>query len=314
MNQAPLVLVDGSSYLFRAFHALPMLTTSNGLPTGAVKGVLSMLKSLRKQYPNSPFAVVFDAKGSTFRKAIYAKYKANRQSMPNDLRLQIEPLHQSVIALGFPLLCIKGVEADDVIGTLASISAAPNRQVVISTSDKDMAQLVNKDVTLINTMTSSSMNIDGVKKKFGVAPERIIDYLALIGDSSDNIPGVPGIGPKTTTNLLIGVNGGLKELYEQLDIVPNLPIRGAKTIRAKLEQHKKMAFLSYQLATIKVDVPLDLRVEDLYLIEPDFEKLLDLYKLLEFKSWFDEIQRNAKCMQLKTSTEPTIRSYRHGLL
>ena len=301
MSQAPLVLVDGSSYLYRAFHALPPLTTSKGLPTGAVKGVLNMLKSLRKQYPGSPFAVVFDAKGGTFRDDMYAEYKANRPSMPDDMRVQIEPLHQSVIALGFPLLCVEGVEADDVIGTLARSSAAANRPVVISTGDKDMAQLVDGHITLVNTMTGSSMDIDGVKEKFGVAPEQIIDYLALMGDSSDNIPGVPGIGPKTASGLLVGVNGGIKELYEQLDIVPTLPIRGAKTLPAKLEEHKEMAFLSYQLATIKCDVPLDVGLDDLHLIEPDREKLLELYTLLEFKSWIDEIQRDAKRVELKAA-------------
>ncbi|WP_458723330.1 DNA polymerase I [Pseudomonas brenneri] len=303
MSQAPLVLVDGSSYLYRAFHALPPLTTSQGLPTGAVKGVLNMLKSLRKQYPGSPFAVVFDAKGGTFRDDMYAEYKANRPSMPDDMRVQIEPLHQSVIALGFPLLCVEGVEADDVIGTLARSSAAADRPVVISTGDKDMAQLVDGHITLVNTMTGSAMDIDGVKEKFGVAPEQIIDYLALMGDSSDNIPGVPGIGPKTASGLLVGVNGGLKELYEQLDIVPTLPIRGAKTLPAKLEEHKEMAFLSYQLATIKVDVPLDVGLEDLHLIEPDREKLLELYTLLEFKSWIDEIQRDAKRVELKAAAD-----------
>lgn len=294
MSQAPLVLVDGSSYLYRAFHALPPLTTSKGLPTGAVKGVLNMLKSLRKQYPDSPFAVVFDAKGGTFRDDMYAEYKANRPSMPDDMRVQIEPLHQSVIALGFPLLCVEGVEADDVIGTLARSSAAADRPVVISTGDKDMAQLVDGHITLVNTMTGSAMDVEGVKEKFGVAPEQIIDYLALMGDSSDNIPGVPGIGPKTASGLLVGVNGGLKELYEQLDIVPTLPIRGAKTLPAKLEEHKEMAFLSYQLATIKIDVPLEVGLDDLHLIEPDREKLLELYTLLEFRSWFDEVQRDAK--------------------
>jgi DNA polymerase-1 len=306
MSQAPLVLVDGSSYLYRAFHALPPLTTSKGLPTGAVKGVLNMLKSLRKQYPNSPFAVVFDAKGGTFRDELYAEYKANRASMPDDMRVQIEPLHQSVIALGFPLLCVEGVEADDVIGTLARSSAAADRPVVISTGDKDMAQLVDGHITLVNTMTGSAMDVEGVKEKFGVAPEQIIDYLALMGDSSDNIPGVPGIGPKTASGLLVGVNGGLKELYEQLDIVPTLPIRGAKTLVAKLEEHKESAFLSYQLATIKIDVPLDVGLDDLHLIEPDREKLLELYTLLEFKSWIDEIQRDAKRVELSAAPSAAV--------
>ncbi|MGY1451003.1 DNA polymerase I [Pseudomonas chlororaphis] len=305
MSQAPLVLVDGSSYLYRAFHALPPLTTSKGMPTGAVKGVLNMLKSLRKQYPDSPFAVVFDAKGGTFRDDMYAAYKANRPSMPDDMRVQIEPLHASVIALGFPLLCVEGVEADDVIGTLARSSAAADRPVVISTGDKDMAQLVDGHITLVNTMSGSSMDVEGVKEKFGVAPEQIIDYLALMGDSSDNIPGVPGIGPKTASGLLVGVNGGLNELYAQLDIVPSLPIRGAKTLPAKLEEHKEMAFLSYQLATIKVDVPLDIGLDDLHLGEPDRDKLVELYSLLEFKSWLDELQRDAKRLELSVAaSEP----------
>lgn len=294
MSQAPLVLVDGSSYLYRAFHALPPLTTSKGLPTGAVKGVLNMLKSLRKQYPDSPFAVVFDAKGGTFRDDMYAEYKANRPSMPDDMRVQIEPLHASVIALGFPLLCVEGVEADDVIGTLARSSAAADRPVVISTGDKDMAQLVDGHITLVNTMTGSTLDVEGVKEKFGVSPEQIIDYLALMGDSSDNIPGVPGIGPKTASGLLVGVNGGLVELYEQLDIVPTLPIRGAKNLPAKLEEHREMAFLSYQLATIKIDVPLDIGLDDLHLKEPDCEKLIELYTELEFKSWIAEVERDAK--------------------
>ncbi|CAI8701092.1 DNA polymerase I [Pseudomonas chlororaphis] len=305
MSQAPLVLVDGSSYLYRAFHALPPLTTSKGMPTGAVKGVLNMLKSLRKQYPDSPFAVVFDAKGGTFRDDMYAQYKANRPSMPDDMRVQIEPLHASVIALGFPLLCVEGVEADDVIGTLARSSAAADRPVVISTGDKDMAQLVDGHITLVNTMSGSSMDVEGVKEKFGVAPEQIIDYLALMGDSSDNIPGVPGIGPKTASGLLVGVNGGLNELYAQLDIVPSLPIRGAKTLPAKLAEHKEMAFLSYQLATIKVDVPLDIGLDDLHLGEPDRDKLLELYSMLEFKSWLDELQRDAKRLELSVAaSEP----------
>lgn len=286
--------MDGSSYLYRAFHALPPLTTSKGLPTGAVKGVLNMLKSLRKQYPDSPFAVVFDAKGGTFRDDMYAEYKANRPSMPDDMRVQIEPLHASVKALGFPLLCVDNVEADDVIGTLARSSAAADRPVVISTGDKDMAQLVDGHITLVNTMTGSALDVAGVKEKFGVAPEQIIDYLALMGDSSDNIPGVPGIGPKTASGLLVGVNGGLVELYAQLDIVPTLPIRGAKTLVAKLEEHKEMAFLSYQLATIKIDVPLDIGLDDLKMGPPDHDKLAELYTLLEFKSWFEDNQRDAK--------------------
>ncbi|HHJ1303150.1 TPA: DNA polymerase I [Pseudomonas putida] len=293
MSQAPLVLVDGSSYLYRAFHALPPLTTSKGMPTGAVKGVLNMLKSLRKQYPDSLFAVVFDAKGGTFRDAMFAEYKANRPSMPDDLRVQIEPLHASVKALGYPLLCVEGVEADDVIGTLARSSAALGRPVIISTGDKDMAQLVDGHITLVNTMTGSVLDVAGVHEKFGVGPEHIIDFLALMGDKVDNIPGVPGVGEKTAVGLLTGIGGGLSDLYANLDKVPALAIRGAKTLPAKLEEHRDAAFLSYELATIKVDVPLDVEVEALVCGEPDREALLALYTEMEFKSWVAELQRDA---------------------
>ncbi|WP_369958473.1 DNA polymerase I [Pseudomonas benzenivorans] len=291
---APLVLVDGSSYLYRAFHALPPLTTSKGLPTGAVKGVLNMLKSLRKQYPDSPFAVVFDAKGGTFRDELYAEYKANRPSMPDELRVQVEPLHASVRALGLPLLCVEGVEADDVIGTLARQGAGEGRDVVISTGDKDMAQLVCPHVTLVNTMTGSVYDVDGVKEKFGVGPELIIDYLALMGDKVDNIPGVPGVGEKTALGLLVGLGGGLDVLYANLDKVPELPIRGAKTLPAKLAEHREMAYLSYELATIKLDVPLNIEIDALQPGEPDRAALLELYAELEFKSWLDELQRQDK--------------------
>ncbi|OWQ37198.1 DNA polymerase I [Pseudomonas sp. DrBHI1] len=293
MSQAPLVLVDGSSYLYRAFHALPPLTTSKGMPTGAVKGVLNMLKSLRKQYPDSLFAVVFDAKGGTFRDAMFAEYKANRPSMPDDLRVQVEPLHASVRALGYPLLCVEGVEADDVIGTLARSSAAAGRPVIISTGDKDMAQLVDGHVTLVNTMTGSVLDIAGVHEKFGVGPEHIIDFLALMGDKVDNIPGVPGVGEKTAVGLLTGIGGGLRDLYDNLDKVPALTIRGAKTLPAKLEEHRDAAFLSYELATIKCDVELDVEVDALVCGEPDREALLALYTEMEFKSWVAEVQRSA---------------------
>ncbi|MFK0312413.1 DNA polymerase I [Pseudomonas sp. NPDC090233] len=293
MSQAPLVLVDGSSYLYRAFHALPPLTTSKGMPTGAVKGVLNMLKSLRKQYPDSLFAVVFDAKGGTFRDAMFAEYKANRPSMPDDLRVQVEPLHASVKALGYPLLCVEGVEADDVIGTLARSSAAQGRPVIISTGDKDMAQLVDGHVTLVNTMTGSVLDVAGVHEKFGVGPEHIIDFLALMGDKVDNIPGVPGVGEKTAVGLLTGIGGGLSDLYANLDKVPTLAIRGAKTLPAKLEEHRDAAFMSYELATIKCDVPLDVEVDALVCGEPDREALMALYTEMEFKSWIADVQRDA---------------------
>ncbi|SDU37330.1 DNA polymerase I [Halopseudomonas salegens] len=313
-DHAPLILVDGSSYLYRAFHALPPLTTSSGQPTGAVKGVLNMLKSLRKQYPKSPFAVVFDAKGPTFRDELFAEYKAQRPPMPDELRSQVEPLHASVRALGLPLLCIEGVEADDVIGTLARQSAAAGREVVISTGDKDMAQLVDAHITLVNTMTGTVMDIQGVHDKFGLGPELIIDYLALMGDKVDNIPGVPGVGEKTALGLLTGIGGGLDVLYANLEHVRELPIRGAKKLPEKLLEHKDMAYLSYELATIKIDVPLEVKVDELEPQAPDREALLTLYRELEFKTWLDELlraqrseeagdERNAKGATLEESSE-----------
>ena len=293
MSLTPLVLVDGSSYLYRAFHALPPLTTSKGLPTGAVKGVLNMLKSLRKQYPHSPFAVVFDAKGPTFRDELFAEYKSHRPPMPDELRVQIEPLHACVRGLGYPLLCIDGVEADDVIGTLARQSAAQGRPVIISTGDKDMAQLVCPLVTLVNTMTGSVYDIEGVKAKFGVGPELIIDYLALMGDKADNIPGVAGVGEKTALGLLVGVGGGLDVLYANLDKVPELPIRGARTLPAKLLEQREMAYLSYELATIKLDVPLDIAIDSLHMGPVDVAALTAVYRELEFRSWLDALSRAA---------------------
>ena len=293
MSQAPLVLVDGSSYLYRAFHALPPLTTSNGLPTGAVKGVLNMLLSLRKQYPDSPFAVVFDAKGPTFRDELFEHYKSHRPPMPDDLRVQVEPLHACVRALGLPLLCVEGVEADDVIGTLARHCAGLGRDVVISTGDKDMAQLVCPHVCLVNTMTGSVYDVEGVKTKFGVGPELIIDYLALMGDKVDNIPGVPGVGEKTAQGLLNGIAGGLDGLYANLDQVAGLPIRGAKTLGAKLAEHREAAYLSYQLATIKIDVALDVDISALQPEAPQREALIELYRQLEFRNWLDALLREA---------------------
>lgn len=291
---APLILVDGSSYLYRAFHALPPLATSNGMPTGAVKGVLNMLLSLRKQYPDSPFAVVFDAKGPTFRDALFDEYKSQRPPMPDDLRVQIEPLHASVRALGLPLLCIEGVEADDVIGTLARQSAAQGQPVVISTGDKDMAQLVDEHITLVNTMNGSVLDQASVVEKFGVGPELIIDYLALMGDKSDNIPGVPGVGEKTAVGLLTGLNGGMDVIYANLDKIPDLPIRGSKKLPERLLEHKEIAYLSQQLATIKLDVELDLDASQLTPTQPDRDALIELYRTLEFKAWLDELLREAK--------------------
>ena len=292
MSQAPLVLVDGSSYLYRAFHALPPLMTSAGLPTGAVKGVLNMLRSLRKQYPDSVITVIFDAKGPTFRDALFTEYKAQRPPMPDDLRVQIEPLHDCVKALGFPFLCVEGVEADDVIGTLAYSSSLAESPVVISTGDKDMAQLVNDHVSLVNTMYNTTLDIDGVADKFGIGPELIIDYLALMGDKSDNIPGVPGVGEKTALGLLVGL-GDMDAIYNNIDQVATLPIRGAKTLGKKLLDNREMAYLSRELATIKLDVALDLNIDEMQMQPPQDDILMELYERLEFKSWQDEIRRRS---------------------
>ena len=307
MSQAPLVLVDGSSYLYRAFHALPPLMTSAGLPTGAVKGVLNMLRSLRKQYPESVITVIFDAKGPTFRDALFTEYKAQRPSMPDDLRVQIEPLHECVKAMGFPFLCVEGVEADDVIGTLARSSTLAERPVVISTGDKDMAQLVNGHVTLVNTMYNTTLDSDGVVEKFGIGPELIIDYLALMGDKSDNIPGVPGVGEKTALGLLVGL-GDMDAIYANLDKVATLPIRGAKTLGAKLLDNRDMAYLSRQLATIKTDVELELNIDDMHMQDPQDEILMELYQRLEFKSWQDEIRRRSAAAPSSPKPKQTVSS------
>ena len=283
-----LILVDGSSYLFRAFHALPPLTNSKGLNTGAAKGVIGMLKRLQADNPNDQLVVIFDAKGPTFRNEIYSDYKANRPPMPEELREQIEPIHNVIRAMGLPLISISGVEADDVIGTLSEMATAEKRPVLISTGDKDMAQLVNDYVTLVNTMTQVVLDRDGVIEKFGVPPELIIDLLALMGDSVDNIPGVAGVGEKTALALLQNL-GGISDIYAQLDRVAELPIRGAKSLGEKLSASKEMAELSYVLATIKTDCELALSESDLRSASPDTDRLIELYHDLEFKSWLDEL-------------------------
>lgn len=287
-EQKPVVLVDGSSYLYRAFHALPPLTTSSGQPTGAVRGVASMLRKLLADYQPEQMAVVFDAKGKTFRDELFEQYKAQRPPMPDELREQVEPLYALIRAMGLPLIVEEGVEADDVIGTLARQAAANGQPVVISTGDKDMAQLVDERITLVNTMTGTVLDPEGVVEKFGVGPDLIIDLLALMGDKVDNIPGVPGVGEKTALGLLQGI-GSLETLYERLDKVPELSIRGAKTLPKKLEEHREQAFLSYQLATIKVDCVLNETLEDLRLGEPDTQALISQYRDLEFKGWLAEL-------------------------
>ncbi len=283
-----LVLVDGSSYLFRAFHALPLLTNSDGRYTNAIKGVISMIKRLQKDYPDAQLVVVFDAKGKTFRNDIYADYKAHRPPMPDELREQIEPIHNIIRAMGLPLLIIDGVEADDVIGTLAAQAEASNSKVIVSTGDKDMAQLVDEHVSLINTMTNTFMDVDGVKEKFGVPPEHIIDYLALMGDKVDNIPGVPKVGEKTAVGLVAGL-GSLEDIYANLDQVKTLSFRGAKTLAPKLEEHKEQAFLSKTLATIKCDVELEQPLGELQSSDANTDTLLTLYRTYEFKGWIAEL-------------------------
>lgn len=288
----PLVLVDGSSYLYRAFHAFPPLTNSAGEPTGAMYGVLNMLKSLISQVQPSHIAVVFDAKGKTFRDEMFEQYKSHRPPMPDDLRKQIQPLHDIIHALGIPLLVIEGVEADDVIGTLAVTASKANQKVLISTGDKDMAQLVDDNIMLINTMNNTLLDRDAVIEKYGIPPELIIDYLALMGDSADNIPGVAGVGEKTALGLLQGI-GSMAEIYANLDKVAELPIRGAKKLGDKLLAEKEMADLSYRLATIKTDVVLDITPEQLTLGASNNDQLTEYFGRYEFKRWLNEVMNGA---------------------
>lgn len=293
----PLILVDGSSYLYRAYHAFPPLTNSAGEPTGAMYGVLNMLRSLILHYHPTHAAVVFDAKGKTFRDELFEHYKSHRPPMPDDLRAQIEPLHAMVKAMGLPLLAVSGVEADDVIGTLAREAEKAGRPVLISTGDKDMAQLVTPGITLINTMTNTILGPEEVVAKYGVPPELIIDFLALMGDSSDNIPGVPGVGEKTAQALLQGL-GGLDTLYAESDKIAGLTFRGAKTMAGKLADNKEVAYLSYQLATIKTDVELELTCDQLEVQEPAAEELLGLFRKYEFKRWTTDVEAG-KWLQAK---------------
>tara|TARA_B110000090_G_scaffold158436_1_gene174482 strand:- start:2405 stop:5152 length:2748 start_codon:yes stop_codon:yes gene_type:complete len=277
-----LILVDGSSYLFRAFHALPPLTNSKQQDTGAVKGVINMIRSLMKNYEDSNIAIVFDAKGKTFRSKIYTEYKANRPPMPDELRSQIQPIHQIIEAMGLPLLIISDVEADDVIGTLSGQATEAGISTLISTGDKDLAQLVNDKVTLINTMTNELLNNESVVAKFGVAPNRIIDYLALMGDKSDNIPGVPGVGPKTAVKWLL-------EYGSMEGVIKNAEAIGGK-VGEKLRDNIDLLRLSYELATIKMDVVLDVKIPELVAGQADKQKLHELFSEMEFKSWIKELE------------------------
>ncbi|EML1937001.1 DNA polymerase I [Providencia stuartii] len=308
----PLILVDGSSYLYRAYHAFPPLTNSAGEPTGAMYGVLNMLRSLIMQYQPSHVAVVFDAKGKTFRDELFESYKSHRPPMPDDLREQIAPLHEMVEAMGLPLLVVSGVEADDVIGTLARQASQKGIPVLISTGDKDMAQLVEPNITLINTMTNTILGPQEVVDKYGVPPELIIDFLALMGDSSDNIPGVPGVGEKTALALLQGI-GSLEKIYDSLDEIAALGFRGSKTLAPKMEENREVAFLSYQLATIKTDVELDKSCEELAITKPNAEKLHQLFSRYEFKRWLADVEngtwmegKSAKSSAAASKTEKKI--------
>lgn len=276
-----LVLVDGSSYLYRAFHALPPLTNSEGAPTGAVKGVVAMLKRLLATHNPGRVAVVFDAKGDTFRNEMYAEYKANRPPMPDELRAQVGPLHSLIRALGLPLIIESGVEADDVIGTLAHQGAEAGYRVIISSSDKDLAQLVNDQVCVVNTMDNVTLDRDGVLAKFGVPPERIIDYLTLVGDKVDNVPGVDKCGPKTALKWLAA--------YDSLDgVMANASEIGGK-VGENLRAALPMLPLSRDLVTIRCDLALAETLDDLVPAAPDNEALINLYRALEFKSWLEAL-------------------------
>ena len=293
-KQDPIILVDGSSYLYRAYHALPPLTTSKNQPTGAIKGVISMIKKILIDHPESPLAVVFDAKGKTFRHDMYSEYKANRPPMPEDLVQQIEPIHQIITLMGIKLIMIPGVEADDVIGTLAEQARQKRLDTVISTGDKDMTQLVCKNVSVVNTMSGELLNESGVLKKFGVEPKYITDYLALIGDKSDNVPGVEKVGPKTAVKWLdeFGDIDGIKSNAESIGG------KVGENLRASLETLD----LAHQLVKIKTDVELDLGIEDLKVGEPNSKELSKIYKELEFNAWLQEVpQRQATSPKINKS-------------
>ena len=298
----PFILVDGSSYLFRAFHGLPPLTNSKGQDTGAIYGVINMLRSLIRQYNPTHMAVVFDAKGKTFRDDMYKEYKANRPPMPEELRSQIAPLHDIIRAMGLPIIVEEGVEADDVIGTLSRQATEKGIDTLISTGDKDMAQLVNEHVTLINTMNNQIMTTEGVKENFGIPPELVIDFLALKGDKVDNIPGVPGVGDKSAQALLNGI-GGIKDIYENLDAIAGLSFRGSKTMADKMREYEEQARLSYDLATIKLDVEMDFQPETLVPSEADNTKLAALFAEYEFKRWFSEVSSESAAEESATSAE-----------
>lgn len=302
-SNSPLILVDGSSYLYRAFHASERanLRTKDGRPTGAIRLMTNMLRTLIRRYSDSPIVMVFDAKGKNFRHEMHSEYKATRKAMPDDLRTQIQPIHQIVHALGFPTLIIDGVEADDVIGTLARRATESQRNTLISTGDKDMAQLVNEHVTLLDTMKETFTDVAGVKEKFGVPPELIIDFLALMGDSSDNIPGMVGVGEKTALSLLNGI-GSIDEIANRLDEVPALGFRGSKNFAEKFAEHKEVVMLSRELATIKTDVELAIDLDALTPPQPDNAALFELYTEFEFNALIKELESTGSQPQAAAET------------
>lgn len=285
-EKKPLILVDGSSYLYRAFHAMPALTNSKNFPTGAIYGMVNMLRRLLNDYEPEHVVVVFDAKGRTFRDDIYAEYKANRKEMPPELVKQVEPIHRVIKAMGFPILMIEGVEADDVIGTLALQATKAKVDALISTGDKDLAQLVNEHVTLVNTMTNTVMDVEGVKEKFGVLPKQIVDYLTLVGDTSDNVPGVPQVGPKTAAKWLQEYNS-LDELIKHADKI------GGK-VGDNFRQALSQIPMTKELVTIKCDVDLPVSFEALSIQPADKTILLEIFKEMEFKTWLAEILEESK--------------------
>src|SRR3990167_4159949 len=295
----PLVLVDGSSYFFRAFHALPPLITSRGQPTGAIYGVANMIKRLIKDYEPEQIVTVFDAKEKTFRDEIYPEYKAHRPPTPKDLSSQFEPLMEVLSALGLPILTIPGVEADDVIGTISNLAKNAEKYVIISTGDKDMAQLVNSHISLINTMSNTTMDEHGVFEKFGVKPNQIIDYLTLVGDASDNIPGVTKCGPKTAVKWLTEY-ATLENLIANADKIPGKIGENLRTDIPKLA-------LSKQLVTIKTDVQLPLGLDDFHLKKINQEKLLELAHEFEFQSWVKDLTKTTTATNQTTNSNFSIR-------
>lgn len=290
----PLILVDGSSYLFRAYHALPPLTNSKGQPTGAIYGVLNMLKRLQKDFTPQYMAVVFDSKEPTFRKTLYPAYKANRLVMPDELQLQIEPLKKAIIALGLPLIIMPGVEADDIIAILAKKAAKQGLHTLISTGDKDLAQIVDEHTTLINTMSNTILDIEGVKQKFNVLPHQIIDYLALIGDHVDNIPGIPGVGPKTAAKWLLQ--------YQTLENLISHVNEITGKVGDNLRQHLTELPLAKQLVSIKLDIAVPYTLSELTVTPPDPAALQTLFSELEFKNWLAEINVKIPPLPVKHDT------------